>query len=196
MINNVLRGTGIDPQWNFATHSSNVAYGTWEFDVHVTDTPDVHFYVYLISFYGVNYRFSIFTDAFAGWTTGPEFVLLKTHGGSTTPIGRYDPGGAITGWYHFEVSRDETGHFEVSIDGVLRMELDDNDITQSNYFIFASQNGPGIDNIEVSDLNGGTTGTTGTTGSTPPPGIPGFPWLAILIAIPLALGVAISRKKS
>lgn len=181
---NTLRAT--DLGWNFAIHDSNVAYGTWSFDVHVTETPDDHFYVYIISYLGSNYRFSIFTDVFPGWTDGDEYTLLRETGTTTIPIAEYIPAGDITGWVHFDVHRNATGYFSVYINNVLRMEVQDNDITQSSTFQFGTQIGPGIDNILVSNLESATE---------PPPGIPGFPWSAILIAIPVALGLAMFRRR-
>lgn len=183
---NTLRATGA--AWNFAIHSSPVAYGTWIFDVDATETPDDHFYVYIMSYLGSNYRFSIFTDAFPGWSVGDEFTLLKQQGGTTVPIAEYVPVGDITGWYHFEVHRNETGHFEIYINDILRMEVTDNDITQSSSFQFGTQIGPGIDNIEIHDLT--------EDPSTPPPGIPGFPWPTIFIAISLAIGVVILLRQT
>ena len=182
---NSLRGTGAG--WNFASHLSSVAYGTWIFDVDVTETDDDHFYVYILSHFGSNYRFSIFTDAFPGWTDGDEFTLLKQEGATTEAIAEYVPVGDISGWYSFEVHRNTTGHFSVYINGVLRIQVLDNDITESSSFMFGTQIGPGIDNIEIHDLTDNTT--------TPPPGIPGFPWPAILVAVFLAIGLGIWRRK-
>jgi len=183
---NSLRAT--EAGWNFAIHSSTVAYGTWIFDVEATETTDDHFYVYIISYIGSNYRFSVFTDVFPGWTEGDEFTLLKQQGATTISIAEYVPTADITGWYHFEVHRNETGHFEIYINGILRMQVVDNDITQSSSFQFGTQIGPGIDNIEIHDLSDAPPTT--------PPAIPGFPWLTIFVAISLALCVVLWLRKS
>jgi hypothetical protein len=186
---NSLRATSAG--WNFAIHSSPVAYGRWIFDVEATETPDDHFYVYLMNYIGNNYRFSIFTDAFPGWSDGDEFTLLKQQGTTTFPIAEYVPVGEITGWYHFEVHRNDTGHFEVYINGILRMQVLDNDITQSSSFQFATQVGPGIDNIEIYDSTEEPT--------TPPPSNPSIPWFIIPISMSLVviviLGIFVWLRK-
>ncbi|MFX1582063.1 MAG: hypothetical protein ACFFCJ_07555, partial [Promethearchaeota archaeon] len=179
---NSLRATAAG--WNFAIHSSTVAYGRWIFDVEATETPSDHFYVYLMSYIGSNYRFSIFTDAFPGWSVGDEFTLLKQQGTTTVPIAEFIPVGDITGWYHFEVHRNNTGYFEVYINGVLRMQVLDNDITQSSTFQFATEIGPGIDNVEIHNWIEEPT--------TPPPGSPSLPWFIIPVVVVVVLVVILS----
>ncbi len=188
--NNYLEAT-TENAWNWVSHPSDVAYGSWQFDVYAVDTPANHCYVYIISS-GSNYRLCVWTGSWAGAIPipGPGFTLIKEYGG-VSAIADYYPGTPIAGWVTINVTRTEAGEFSFYIDGVLRMQVTDNDLTISSTFRFAGQGGWRIDNIVVSDFTAPTTTTT-----TPPP-IPGFPFLAILLAVPLALtfGLMTRRRK-
>ena len=187
---NALVATG--PGWNFIRYPSNVTYGFWSFDVLSEDAPDNHSYVYIISSSVIeNYRLCIWTGSYPGWATGPGVSLLKQTGSGTVSIADWFTG-SLSGWHSYNVTRDKTGVFNIYVDGTLRITVIDNEITTSIYFRFGAQDNSGIDNIVVGDLS---TTTTTTTTTTPP--IPGFPFLAILLAVPLALTLAlvIRRRK-
>ena len=190
---NALVANGSYGIWNFIRHPSTVAYGTWTFDVLSEDAPQNHTYVYIISGGTVdfpNYRLCIWTGSFVGWAPGPGVSLLKQNSTATVSIADWFTG-TLSGWHSYEVTRDQTGQFRISVDGTLRITVTNNEITSSGAFRFGAQENSGIDNIVV-DAPATTTPTP-----TPTPTIPGFPLLAIFIAIPLALGaVAIIRRKN
>jgi hypothetical protein len=179
--------TQIDSTWSWISRPSDVAYGSWQFDVYAVDTPANHCYVYIISS-GINYRLCVWTGSWTGGITipGPGFDLLKEID-DVTEIASYYPGTPVTGWYTINFTRTEAGEFSIYIDSVLRMQVTDNDITESTTFRFAAQGGWRIDNVVVSSLP--------STSTPPPPGIPGFPIEALLLAIPLALTVAMLRRR-
>ena len=188
---NALVANGSYGVWNFIRHTSTVAYGTWSFDVLSEDAPQNHTYVYIISGGTVdipNYRLCIWTGSYLGWALGPGVSLLKQNTTTTVSIADWFTG-TLSGWHSYEVTRDETGQFRISVDGILRITVSDNEITSSGAFRFGAQENSGMDNIVVD-------APAATTPNTPPPTIPGFPLLAILLAIPLAIGlVAAIRRK-
>jgi len=190
---NALVANGSYGVWNFIRHTSTTTYGTWSFDVLSEDAPQNHTYVYIISGGTVdfpNYRLCIWTGSFDGWAPGPGVSLLKQNTTITVSIADWFTG-TLSGWHSYEVTREETGQFHISVDGVLRITVTDTEITSSGAFRFGAQENSGIDNIVV-DAPATTTPTP-----TPPPAIPGFPLLAIIIAVPLAIGVvAVKRRKT
>jgi hypothetical protein len=154
----ILRAAG-----NFdshANHISTVTTGTWSFDVDCVDSERHHFYVAfmrdrltenLSSEIPAEYGLMIVTDAFGSFDD--DIVLYRRDAGSATLSALIDtysiPG--ISGWYHFDITRDSEGRFFVYINGTLQMEGVDNTHTTSEYFGFYSRPGPAIDNIVVSD---------------------------------------------
>jgi hypothetical protein len=185
--NDWLQATG--DGWNWARHSSAIAYGNWTCDVFAADTPENHSYVYLIATNQNNYRISVWTDEFEipGWSEGPSISLIKTYQGSNENLGSYSPPGGVSGWVHLEVTRNESGYFAIYFNGALGFSVVDNDITSSSFFQFGSMSGPAIDNIVVSDLS---------EPSPPAPlAIPGFPCFAIILALPLALLVILTIRR-
>ncbi len=183
--------TLIDSTWSWISHPSEVAYGSWQFDVYAVDTPANHCYVYIISS-GINYRLCVWTGSWSGgiMIPGPGFDLLKEIDGVSEITSYYpDPGTPVAGWYTINFTRTQAGAFSIYIDGTLRMQVTDNEITESSTFRFAAQGGWRLDNVVVSDYSEPTPTTT-------PPAIPGFPLLAILITVPLTLlsGVLLRRR--
>lgn len=186
---NALVANGSYGIWNFIRTPSTVAYGTWTFDILSEDAPQNHTYVYIISGGTVdfpNYRLCIWTGSFPGWAPGPGVSLLKQNTTATVSIADWFTG-TLSGWHSYEVTRDQTGLFRISVDGTLRITVTNNEITTSGAFRFGAQENSGIDNIVVD--------APATTTPTPPPAIPGFPLLAILIAIPLSLGLAVIIRR-
>ncbi len=185
ITSNALIATGSAGVWNFIRYPSTVAFGWWSFDVLSEDAPGNHSYVYIIS--GVaeipNYRLAIWTGSYSTWASGPGVSVIKTNTTDNFSIAEWFPGTAFSGWHSYNVTRDNTGLFNIYIDGTLRLTFTDNEITTSSYFRFGAQENSGIDNVVVNDSPPSTPSTT-------PPPIPGFPMVAILTAIPLALGFA------
>jgi hypothetical protein len=114
--------------------------------------------------------------------------LLKQNSTQTVSIADWFTG-TLSGWHSYEVTRDQTGQFRISVDGTARITVTNNEITTSGTFRFGAQENSGIDNIVV-DAPATTTPTNGL-----PSAIPGFPLLAILIAIPFALLVAVVIRR-
>ncbi len=151
-----------------ASHPSTVAYGTWSFDVHITDETEEHFYVYFATddwgdypLHINSYDIAIVLQPGQAWSWELEedaeagFVLVKRNGaaleGGWQGLGSYSLYEELSGVYHVDVTRDHMGNFKVYIDGDLVIEATDNEHKTSTWFRFTGEPGPAIDNVVVKD---------------------------------------------
>ena len=180
--NGMLKAHG--PEWNWAKHSSNIAYGTWSFDIHAVDSSLAHFYVTFMTMDGEailgpsdGYAFMVAThsDRPGGFT---GFRLYRYNDLMWSPaFGEYRTSRGPAGGYHVDITRNLAGEFNVWINGTLRMSGQDTLHTTSESFLFNTPAGSSIDNVVVSDtvdFEPPTTTETTTTettmeSTTPPP---------------------------
>ncbi len=151
-----------------ASHPSTVAYGTWSFDVHITDETEEHFYVYFATddwgdypIHINSYDIAIVLQPGQAWSWELEedaqagFVLVKRNGAATEGgwqgLGSYSLYEELSGVYHIDITRDNMGNFKVYIDGDLVIEATDNEHKTSTWFRFTGEPGPAIDNVVVKD---------------------------------------------
>lgn len=179
-----LRATGEPTDegnlWNYIEHPSTVAWGTWSFDVYITDTPGHHFYVWFmindwasfpLSAYG--YDIALFRREYALWKRAGDLAWGGTIVLDSVRIGLDQ----VYGWKHIDVTRDADGQFFVYINGTLLLEKVDTEITTSTHFRFGTEAGPALDNVVVSN----------TVDITPALATP--EWLTISIGVPVVLVV-------
>ncbi len=197
--NNLAGTTSAD--WNIATHASNVATGTWSFDLSLVDT-----YVN-----GGGEIFFMGNDLDSGNNNRPRNAYLIT-----ISLGRflfeslvssarnqhavYTPA-EIDGEWHVDITRDADGFFNIWFNGVHRIARQNTNVNVSTHFVVnLHSNQQWIDNIVVSntvDVTPPTTDPTTTpSDDTPPPGIPGFPIVAIAIGLmaAISIGILVRRK--
>jgi hypothetical protein len=151
-----------------ASHPSTVAYGTWSFDLQITEETEEHFYVYFATDdwheYPLkinSYDLAIVLQPGQAWSWELEedaqsgFVLVKRNGGvlegGWQGLGSHSLYNELSGSYHIDITRDSKGNFKVYLDGVLIIEAQDNEYTTSTWFRFTGEPGPAIDNIVVKD---------------------------------------------
>jgi hypothetical protein len=151
-----------------ASHPSTVAYGTWSFDIHITDETEEHFYIYFATdewgdypLHINSYDIAIVLQPGQAWSWELEedaqsgFVLVKRNGAATEGgwqgLGSYSLYEELSGVYHIDITRDHNGNFKVYIDGDLVIEAKDNEHTTSTWFRFTGEPGPAIDNVVVKD---------------------------------------------
>ncbi|MFW9768180.1 MAG: hypothetical protein ACFFF9_05960 [Candidatus Thorarchaeota archaeon] len=152
-----LRAYG--PYWNEAWRTSNVAYGSWAFDVHCVDTPTRRSYIAFVSaspvvdppnIYSMPFEYGIITVV--GYYEGYTSAFLLYRRPSTTPylsvIGDYDVAD-VTGWWHINITRDYNGNFNVYFNDTLRITANNSDHTTSDLFTFTAEAGNALDNIVV-----------------------------------------------
>ena len=155
------------------THQSDVAYGTWSFDLLIINetverTPtQEHFYVYFAVGELDNYPFEVYSydlaiviekDQAWGWFLDRDalsgFVLIKRNGTAFMDwhgLGSHSLFEPLSGWYHIDITRNTDGHFKVYLDGALVIEAKDNELSDPSFFALIGEPEHAIDNIVVSD---------------------------------------------
>lgn len=135
-----------------ADRESTVGNGTWDFDI--IELGETHGWmgVWFMaestdfqtgSFYEV--RLSRVATA-----TGsiPVFGLYRSLGGTKVKLGSYDGPESPLGTHHITVSRSPTGRIVVKVNDTLRIDVTDNEIDSSAYFVyFAVTMEAALDNI-------------------------------------------------
>ncbi|MHA2313187.1 MAG: hypothetical protein ACXADC_09070 [Candidatus Thorarchaeota archaeon] len=171
--NNYLEKVGWD-EWGVISHPSNIAYGTWSFDVNASGTIffiSNNFYDFDdlyedLNSYFIFFEFDTYEEQFTinlAKRIDDARTILASH--SDVPV---------ADWYHLDVTRTTTGYFSVYLDHSQDpiMEVEDTDIDTSEMFWLWCYEGYMIDNIVVDN-------EVPTTTTPPPPPID--PVLLVLI---------------
>ena len=148
------------PYWNEAWRTSNVAFGSWAFDVHCVDTPVNRSYIAFVSgspvlyppnLYTMPFEYGIITVVGQHLDYDSAFVLYRRSSMDphVVPIGAYDVE-EVSGWYHINITRDLGGNFEVYFNDTLGITVADTTHTTCDLFTFTAQAGYALDNIVVS----------------------------------------------
>ncbi|MHA1904123.1 MAG: hypothetical protein ACXADL_09420 [Candidatus Thorarchaeota archaeon] len=154
---NVLRAeaSGI----NVIYHNSTCAYGVWLFDLWENSTAQIDQHVFFISLdWTLNDTTGYSVSLEYGATS--TLTLYRWDNDVSTVLARTDLPDDPPGWYSYNVTRTQDGHFDVLRDGTPELFADDNTITTSDYFVYDSNEGGAIDNIVVVCGGPGTTPTT------------------------------------
>ncbi|MHA1958620.1 MAG: hypothetical protein ACW99U_00160 [Candidatus Thorarchaeota archaeon] len=159
-----------DNQWSNAYRESNVANGSWAFDVECVPTPLNHFYVAFVSgpttsvdMIPREYGLMIVTGEFSAWNH--TFVLYQRVEDSAyiIPLGTYEVD-EVSGWYHINITRDLNCIFTVAFNGTTEISgVTATAYNSSTIFSFYTNAGPAIDNIVVTPYSETTSTTTSTT---------------------------------
>jgi hypothetical protein len=157
---------------NVITHPSNVEYGTWSFDLLITNETIEHFYVYFAlgslevgsmdaypyEIYSYDLAIVLARDQAWAWYLDQEaqsgFVLVKRNGTAFmdwNPLGGYSLFESLSGKYHIDITRDTDGQFKVYLDGALMIEAVDDELSDFSLFGLIGEPEFAIDNIVVSD---------------------------------------------
>jgi hypothetical protein len=165
--------------WSEAWRTSNVAYGSWAFDVYCADTKDERSYIAFVSGSPVlvpedkdfPFEYGIITVVGQYESYNSAFLLYRRP--STRPdlvvIGSHDVE-EVSGWWHINITRDFDGNFEVYFNDTLGITVNDPRHTTSDLFTFTAQAPYALDNIVVvpkRDDVGPVIGNHDRTPSTP-----------------------------
>lgn len=154
----------------YASHYSDVALGTWSFDMeHLpwseSTRPSGQLGLYM--FNSIVYFMGNAIEDFprssyclvAGYSVTdedwePVYSIRKSLGvggdiGAWPLLGSWD--GQELGWQHFDITRTAEGRISVYHNETLVAQVVDNDVSSSEYFIFFSYRGRALDNVIVSD---------------------------------------------
>ena len=180
----------------------DVSNGTWSFDVNIVNTPDEHFYVFLMTddwadYPGKAYSYDLIFITEAG-DLEPDsqggVVLFKRPGWRSKwdTIGEWSSTEEITGWHHIDVTRDPDGVFDVYLDDELIIHVEDEapEFDVFSTFRFEASSGPEIDNVVVLDTYDIETAREYEIEPEPEPepetkpgGIPGFTIESVILGL-------------
>ncbi|MHA1937727.1 MAG: hypothetical protein ACXABV_09955 [Candidatus Thorarchaeota archaeon] len=185
--------------WSEAWRTSNVAYGSWAFDVHCVDTPNERSYIAFVSGSPVlvpedintmPFEYGIITVVGQYESYDSAFVLYRRPSDSPqlVPLGDYDVE-EVSGWYHINITRDFDGNFKVYFNDTLGITVRDSEHTTSDLFTFTAEAGYALDNIVVVPYEPETT---------PPPTL--IPWDPIVIGggaavVVIVLAIVFLRRR-
>jgi hypothetical protein len=145
-------------EWSEAYRTSNIAYGSWAFDVYCVDTPNERSYIAFVSGSPVlvpedldfPFEYGIITVVGHYESYNSAFLLYRRPSDSPylSVIGSYDVE-EVSGWWHINITRDLDGNFEVSFNGTLGITVEDSVHTTCDLFTFTAEAGYALDNIVV-----------------------------------------------
>ncbi|MHA2313190.1 MAG: hypothetical protein ACXADC_09085 [Candidatus Thorarchaeota archaeon] len=193
--------------WSEAWRTSNVAYGSWAFDVHCVDTPNERSYIAFVSGSPVlvpedidtmPFEYGIITVVGQYDSYSSAFVLYQRPSDSPLlePLGHYDVE-EVSGWWHINITRDFDGNFEVYFNDTLGITVTNTTHTTSDLFTFTAEAGYALDNIVVVPYHQTSTTPTPTSPTTTPPPLP---WDLIAIgggvaAVVIVLAIVCLRRR-
>jgi len=137
--------------WGIISHPSNVAYGTWSFDIKTSESSDAEI-VFISNNITDLDTFSEWTGYWINFIASSENLALslrKQYEGDWSIVGSYATPIPAAGWHHIEVTRTTTGQFTVMHNGSLIIQEVDIDIDTSEMFAVYVENWQMIDNIIV-----------------------------------------------
>ncbi|MGY5859349.1 MAG: hypothetical protein RTU63_08260 [Candidatus Thorarchaeota archaeon] len=129
-----LKPNGTD--WNYIAHSCSVEWGTWSFDVYVTNTEDGYFKVFPLDDYVI-----IFEEA----ENRIELHRISQRGG---PLDTYTSP-SVQGWNNYTMTRTDNAYTVVYMNGTPILEGWGSTAIEGDVFEIESQSGPKFDNIIV-----------------------------------------------
>ena len=127
-------------------HLSNVLFGTWSFDLYIDSTPGLIREVQFTEG-GTNYQMISIRNS-------PNTqIWVSTQMDPNEPESSFiDLGKILTGWHHFEVTRDESRWIKVYMDGQFQIEhFDDRAFDVESLVVYTCCSGPVLDNLIVRD---------------------------------------------
>ncbi|MFW9806757.1 MAG: hypothetical protein ACFFFK_08520 [Candidatus Thorarchaeota archaeon] len=190
--------TSLDDDVNIARYTSTMTVGTWSFDLFVPD-DDNNVGSIDVMFTSNGTRpfphYSSLTVSFEAWYDQNRFDLWELRGNNQgILLDHFVPAG-IEGWWNVIVTRSNVGHYKVYINGTLRMDVVNNDVTGSDYLEFFCWNvtGAAIDNIVVYDEIWPTT--TPTTTAPPPDARILLMIVGVGVAVLVIIAIVCLRRK-
>ena len=133
----------LDGIWSVIYRSSNVAIGTWSFDAYFTvfGGGEVDFMLTM-----ENYGFELEMPA------ANMLQLYRMAGEDQVRLIQYFFPRSLSGWQHFDITRDLDGRLCIYHNGTLVIDTVDTTVSESQFFVYiTSRFGQAIDNIVVSN---------------------------------------------
>jgi hypothetical protein len=125
-------------------HTSDVLYGTWSFDTYISDHPEIS--------HEVRFTEGIYNYQLLEIRHAPDtLVWISTQQDPNVPNPSFvDWGEQLSGWHHFDITKDHSGLIQVYLDGEFILEhLDELPFDVIKMTFYACCEGPALDNVAV-----------------------------------------------
>jgi hypothetical protein len=127
-------------------HESKVSEGTWSFDLFFSDDKDANYFLVLSCDEDYKFGFGVSTMSMDNTSVS---IRALSHGiwspGEVANLGR-----RLTGWHHFDVTRDALGNSRLYLNRELVVEHKDDLSISPHWFILdVKETGPAFDNLVV-----------------------------------------------
>jgi len=127
-------------------HESSVLNGTWSFDLFLDDNSDT---THEFRFTEGTYNFQNLEVKQAENTQ--IWVTTQRDDGEAIPS-HVDLGKKLSGWHHFDITREESGMIKIYLDGEFILEhFDDREFDAEKLVVMYCCSGPVLDNLVVRD---------------------------------------------
>jgi hypothetical protein len=126
-------------------HKSDVSYGTWSFDVLISENIGSQNIIGVSNDEG--YLYSIGIEIIS--MKYPEISIYQIDNDDAVKVVIFHPENEIYGWNHFDITRDEEGNSKVYLNGEPILEYKDELPITSHWFFFEAPTGSALDNIVV-----------------------------------------------
>lgn len=129
-------------------HESNIATGTWSFDLLYGENMGSYYSICLSCDQDFRNGFGFHT-----WTGENSFVVLNTlSDGNLRSPAEADLGKKLSGWNHFDITRDESGNTKIYVNEELVIEYKEElTISPQIFFLDVNDLGLAFDNLVVRD---------------------------------------------
>ena len=127
-------------------HESSVLNGTWSFDLFLDDNSDT---THEFRFTEGTYNFQNLEVKQAENTQ--IWITTQRDDGEAIPS-HVDLGEKLSGWHHFDITREESGMIKIYLDGEFILEhFDDREFDAEKLVVMYCCSGPVLDNLVVRD---------------------------------------------
>jgi hypothetical protein len=127
-------------------HPSDVLYGTWSFDIYISEPAEISHEVRFTE--GV-YNYQLLEIRHAPNTQ----VWVSTQQDPNEPrTDSVDLGEQLSGWHHFDITKDQSGLIQVYLDGEWILDHEDDlpfEVREMTFYTCCE--GPALDNVVVRD---------------------------------------------
>ena len=127
-------------------HESNVSVGTWSFDLFYPEDVNPDYEIGLMVDQDANFGLNVMS-----WTSDDTFFEFKSTSNGIESLGeKANLNRILTGWNHFDITRDDSGNSKLYLNGELIQEYKDELTFSPQWFIVGTlASGPIYDNLVV-----------------------------------------------
>ena len=143
IIDGVLTG---QEDTNALRHDSVCFVGNWSFDALGS--------VY-VSFLAGTTKDGVSTSCYCLHKTSTRIELLLSTGWVNTQLGTWKSPNTMSGWQHFDVTRNDEGRFDIYLNGTKVFDVTNTRFMTSSYFVFYCFANGALDNVTINDVKGG-----------------------------------------